>query len=115
MSFQQREFTMSNPKKKHEFQEKIGTYANNHKFASKITALEENFATYASKSGARLKGRAFDVLVDQYNAIDMAISENMKSTAGAVATSDMGYQRSPELLKAIDRVRFWKAALSCLR
>ena len=37
----------------------------------------------------------------------------MKSSAGAVK-SNFGYQRSPELTKAFDRVCLWKAVLSCV-
>ena len=45
----------------------------------------------------------------------MTISLSMKDAAGTVKNSNMGYQRSPDPTKAIDRVRLWKLVLSCLR
>ena len=52
MSMQQRKFTLTNPKKKHKFQEKFRTYADYHNFSTKVAMIEKDFATFASKPGA---------------------------------------------------------------
>ena len=104
---------MKNPLKKHEFQDKFGEYAAQHKLSKKVQILRDDFAKFDQNHAQQLEGKRFDALVHRYNAIDKLIAEGIKSSAGAVK-SDFGYQRSPELTKAFDGVCLWKAVLLCV-
>ena len=59
------------------------------------------------------EGGRSDVLVDQYNKMDLELQCSIKGAVKKVGKANFGYYRSPALTKAGKEVLVWKEIWSC--
>lgn len=112
MTVGERQFTLTNAKKKHLFQEKLQEIHAHQKIPERVTTLARDFA-HASEGG--FSDQEFITLVDRYQCLDREIQDSIISAANSTGRKDFGYQRSPQLVATARAVVMWKSLASSKR
>ncbi|KAL7547174.1 LOW QUALITY PROTEIN: hypothetical protein ACHAWF_010494 [Thalassiosira exigua] len=107
-----RQFTLQNPKKKHEFQKKLHELNDKDKVEDKVKALAKDFKRIGDRG---LTNPEVIALVLRYQALDKTIHDNMIAAANSIGRKNYGYQLSPDLKVAGEDITFWKGVCSCIR
>ena len=107
-----RQFTLSNPIKKHAFQDKLKEIHEHQKIKQRVLQLASDFEALTDNE---LDSGEMMQLVARYQKLDYEIKCSIISAANSVGRTDFGYQRSPDLVTAGRFVRLWKMIISCKR
>lgn len=107
-----RQFTLNNPKKKHEFQAKLEEIHKHQKIKERVIQLSDDFEALLNND---LDSQEMIELIDRYQRLDYEIKCSIISAANSVGRKDFGYQCSPDLVTAGMTYRLWKMILSCKR
>ena len=103
---QSRQFSLSNPKKAHEFTEKVREQMTHQKLFDQIVDLRDRLEK---------AGEISPELIAEYESIDQQLTRIFLSSAESVrGPKDGKYQRSPALVHAGRMCTLWKAILSCI-
>ncbi|KAL7549686.1 hypothetical protein ACHAWF_012949 [Thalassiosira exigua] len=107
-----RQFTLRNPKKKHEFQKKLHELNDKDRVEDKVKALAKDFKRIGDRG---LTDPEVIALVLRYQALDKIIHDNMIAAANSIGRKNYGYQLSPDLKASGEDITFWKGVCSCIR
>ena len=94
--------------KKHDFQKKLAELHKCHNIENKVTKLAQDFKNIQQNDSHSTNLMA---LVDRYQTLDKVMSELMLAAAKKVKDTNKGYQMSPDLIKAMNRVKLWQEVL----
>ena len=108
----ERQFTLSNPKKKHAFQDKLKEIHEHQKIKERVFQLSDDFEALLNND---LDSAEMIQLIDRYQRLDYEIKCSIIAAANSVGRTDFGYQRSPDLVNAGRFYRLWKMISSCKR
>ena len=100
-----RQFTLSNPKKAHEFETKFREQTMHQKLFEQISDLRERLES---------AGEATPELITVYEKIDQDLTNSFLSCANSVRGSVGTYQRSPALVHAGRMCTLWRNISTCI-
>ena len=100
-----RQFTLSNPKKAHDFEAKAREQMTHQKLFERVPDLRDRLES---------SGTATQELISEYEKIDKELTKIFLSSANSVRDLQRAHQQSPALVHAGRMCTLWRGILSCI-